>query len=339
MILTLGGALGAGSVLVAGCSKDEGSASEQKADPSPAAAPVAEVAPPPVDDETLAESYRQAKALVERDPAAAAGPGFDALRDQLRQIAERARDPHLQANASLLLGSLFEARGAPDRAVDFYRHAAKLVPDDAGPHMALALALAETKRWKEAAEVQARATELDPDNLENWLALGQMHFEAGHQQKARDVYVDYERRRRGLIDGLTLQKGEDYAVDAKEREGCARALAAATDVGTANALIYALKSEPEPAVRAAVAQVMGIQRISGYRPALEAALKKESSPDVREALKWALSEIAKDPVDVEQPIPKEVLEATKTESGESADEGSDPTPDDGKAAEPPPGSG
>jgi tetratricopeptide (TPR) repeat protein len=243
--------------------------------------------------------YRRIRDQVQSDPGFARGTEFEAAREDLRRIANEADDAHLRANASLLLGELLEAKGEGKQAIDHYRHATRLVSDDAGPFMALALALAKDEQFAEAAEVQHRATELDPDNLENWLALGEMRLGAGESEASAEAYVAYERRRKGLIDGLTLKRGDAYRIAPTDRAGCAEALASAADPGTAVALIYALKSDPDPEVRATIAAVMGVQRLAMYRPVLEDRFEIETDAAVKQALAAALAEVVRAPVELQ----------------------------------------
>lgn len=249
---------------------------------------------------SLEARYETWRRRFDDDAALAQSSRFDEVQRDLSAVANEATDLHLRANAALLLGALYEARKAPGSAEGYYRLAAELVPDDAGPKMALALALAAQEKFAEAAQVQAAATALDPDNLENWLLLGELWHKADDDEKASAAYVDYERRRKGLIDGLTLTRDGNYLVGREERIGCATALAVATDQGTAVALAYALRSDPDPVVRAAVAQMMGLQRLGWYRGVLEETLTKDADPKVRAAVTGALAEITRDPVDITQ---------------------------------------
>lgn len=268
--------------------------------PNPTPPPAEAAEPAPTNDDDAAEQYLKIKAQVAATPNFAKSAAFDLARSQLETIANGAAAGPLRANAAVLLGSLYDARGNPRKAAGYYRHAATLVPDDAGPHMVLAAALASAGDLPKAIEAQAKAAELDPDNLENWLALGELRIRSGDQDGAVSAYVSYELRRKGLIDGLTLHDEQGtYVVGVDERVGCANALAAAADQGTAVALIYALHSDPEPKVRAAIARVMGLHRIDYYGPLLRAQAEKERDPDVLEAVQWALAEIARDPVAVE----------------------------------------
>jgi tetratricopeptide (TPR) repeat protein len=251
----------------------------------------------PVDDDALAEEYLRVKSAVQTRAVQSDPARLKKAKDDLRRIANLARDPHLRANASLLLGSVLEATGDRKQAVSFYRHAAKIIDDDAGPHMALALALAAEGKHAEAATVQRRVVELDPDNLESFLALGEMLVKAGDEDGSTEAYAAYELRRKGLLDGLTLKQGGKYKVGPADRAACALALAAASDNGTALGLLYALGSEPEASVRVAIARTMGIQRLRGYREQLEKHLRDEKDAEVREVVGWAIGEIVRDPID------------------------------------------
>jgi hypothetical protein len=192
-------------------------------------------------------------------------------------------------------------------AAGAYRRATALVPDDAGPWMVLARAEAQIPdRLAEAIAAQEKALELDPDNLENFLALGELLVRADRKDDATTIYAKYEVRRKGLIDGLTLTKDGNYLRGIDERIACAEALAAATDVGTAYALMYALDKDPEPDVRAAVANVMGLQRLAGYKEFLGKAKAKETDDGVKAAIAAAIAEIERDPVELPKgPSPAE----------------------------------
>ena len=248
----------------------------------------------------MAKLYVAAKGVVQdssRPQGPAGVPAISRAQQDLELITNHAKDRHLRANASIVLGSLYEQRRQPVQAIAYYRHATKLVPDDAGPHMALALALAAHGDFKEATAAQEQATKLDPDNLENWLALGEMRLKGGDQKGATQAYAGYEMRRRGLLEGLTGKKDGEFVVAPSERAECALALASASDNGTALALLYALDSDPDAQVRAAVVRTMGIQRLRGYQDALRQRRDTEADAEVRKAIDWALSEIERDPLD------------------------------------------
>jgi tetratricopeptide (TPR) repeat protein len=255
---------------------------------------------PPADDDAAAERYLAIKAQLEADPNVAKGPAFPPLRAELEAMANGAQAKPLRANAALLLGAMLETRGDHRKAAGYYQLAATLIPDDAGPFMALALAQAAAKDHAAAAKAQEQAATLDPDNLENWLALGELRLRAGDQEGAGQAYGAYELRRKGLIDGLTLHDAAGTpVVSVDERIACAEALAAAADQGTGFALIYALRRDPDPTVRATVAAVMGLQRLDMFLPALQTQAAQETDPAVQAAVAAALAEIARDPVTIE----------------------------------------
>lgn len=253
------------------------------------------------DDDARELRYATIADAFEADPKAAiSGKTFESYKADLQSIVDKAEDKFLRANAAVLLGHMAELRGDNGGAIAYWRHAAKIVPDDAGPYMVLAVGLAADEQWDEAAKIQAKAAELDPNNLENWLALGELRVRAGDKEGATGAYLDYERVRKSLIDGLTGQRDNQYVVSADERAQCALNLAAAVDTGTAFALLYALETEPDAKVRAAVAEVMGIQRLEAYNKRLLERAQTEPDPETKTAMQWALSEIGRDPVTIEK---------------------------------------
>jgi tetratricopeptide (TPR) repeat protein len=270
-----------------------------QADPEARAAPERV----PLTEDQLAELYAKWADRLDTEPDYPTTAAFALAKIDLQRVTNEAADAHLRANAALLLGALHETRGERALAIDFYRHASKLVDDDAGPFMALAVALAADKNYAEALEAQKQATELDPDNLENWLALAELFIKSGDEESAKKAYVDYEVHRKDLIDLLTLKKGEAYRVEAPQRIGVAEALASANDGGTGVALVYALHTDPDAGVRETVARVMGIQRFAMYEQPLRKHLESEQDAKVKEAGTWALAEIARDPVEAKPPQP------------------------------------
>lgn len=305
---------------VTGCESESASSpsGDQKA-PAAKADPVV-AAPKPMTEDEFAQRTEHWRDRITEDVNLANSASFFEAKAELTRVGNEAKDKHLRANASLLLGLLFEGRRDVKAAIAQYEHAAKLVPDDAGPSMALALALAADQRFADAAEAQKTATKLDPDNLENWLVLGELLVKSGDKDAAVSAYVDYETRRKGLIDGLTLKNKQGaYQIGVQDRVGCAEALASATDQGTAIALTYAFKSDPEPEVRAAVAMVMGVQRLAVYKPVLLDTLPTVKHAELKESIAWALGEIDRDPVSPKRPeLPPEVAEAAKAPAGEAA---------------------
>ena len=314
------------------CGKSADSEGQPKAKTVESApAPVQE--PTPLTQAQLEELYRSAKARTEA-PTQLDEATFAALRRDLERIAEQAEDKHLRANASLLLGSLFEARGDSRSAISFYRQARELVPEEVSTHTVLALALAGAERWDEAIEIQWDVVRKVPDDLTAWLLLGELHVKGGKLDEAPKIYGAYELRRKGLLEGLTGKKDGAYLLPEVERLACAEALAPAVDNGTAVALMYALDSDPSPAIRRAVATIMGEQRLLGYRKLLEQRMGSETDAKVKETMAWALEQIAAEGLETAPgPVPDQIREQVEAEMGtsEAGIEPGTPVPEAGDA--------
>jgi tetratricopeptide (TPR) repeat protein len=298
--------------------------------------------PPPLTKEQAEELYLSSKARIEAT-ANLPDESFAELEADLKRVANEAEDGHLRANASLLLGSLYEQRGDQRSAISFYRQAQELIPEEVGPYIVLALALSKAERWDEAIVAQWIVVEMIPDDLVGWLLLGELHVKAGKLEDAAQVYTAYEQRRKGLLDGLTLKQGGEYVESEAERAACAEALAPAIDNGTALALMYALDSDPSPVVRVAVATIMGEQRLLGYAKLLATKQASETDVEVKKAIEWAIAEIEREPVEtapgpVPEAIAKQVEEAVAAASAAKPEtEAKDPAAPDGAASPEPAG--
>jgi len=124
------------------------------------------------------------------------------------------------------------------------------------------------------------------------------------------------------LDGLTLQKDGVFVTSVEDRVVVAGALTPASDNGTAIALLYALKYEPEPKVRAAILETMGVQRLAGFQKAIEERLAIESDPVVKEVGQWALDEIKRDPLDTRPGAPPDLVsDSDAQEAGYAPAEG------------------
>lgn len=295
--------------------------------PAPAKAPEAD----------LAERYLAAKERIAALlPTDAEGPKriLEELGPGLREAAEKAPDPPLRANASLLLGTLYERTGDRRSAISFYRQAAALLKGEVEPHRVLALALAADGKHVEAIPEQEIVVRDDPDDLEAWLLLGELNIKAGREEDAGKAYAAYEARRKGLIDGLTLQnKDGTWILPVEQRAACARALIPARENGTALALLYSLSREPDPSVRLALAEAMGTQRLAAYKQPLTEKLAGESDPEAKAAMVWALQEIERDPLDARPgPAPAAPEAADKApEAGAKEQVAGDSAAPEGKA--------
>lgn len=309
-----------GGVACGGAESAEGGAKSGRKDPAPPSPSPNEPPQRELTQDELLDLYESAKTRIEA-VTQISDESYAQLDRDLRLVAERAEAAALRANASLLLGSVAEQRGDRRTAISFYRQATTLLPDEAEVHAVLAVALAGDAQWTDAIASQWRVVELVPDDLQAWLLLGEMQIKGGEAEAATLTYAAYELRRKGLLDGLTLKKDGQYVVGEDERIGCANALAPAADNGTALGLLYALDSESSPKVRAAIAGVMGEQRLLGYKKVLETKLTDEPDAEAREVMKWAIDEITRDGIDtapglVPADLAKAVEEAAKQSAGE-----------------------
>lgn len=300
--------------LTTGCAKDAEPAEAGRAEAGKAEAAPAELPAAPA--LTQAELEALYVASKERYVATTELPdaAFTEIKADLMRVASEAEDAHLRANASMLLGGMHEARNDQRSAISFYRQARQLIPDEAAPHIVLALALSKDQKWEEAIAEQWIVVEMIPDDLMGWLLLGEFQVKGGDLEEAAKVYAAYELRRKGLLDGLTLKQGGEYIKDEAERAACAEALAPAVDNGTALALLYAFDSDSSPLVRERVAVIMGEQRLVGYQKLLESKLASEQVAEVKQAIEWALAEIERDPVETAPgPVPEVITKQVEDE--------------------------
>lgn len=282
-----------------GAGTASGSVSEQGAkepglSPDTSAALAVALKPPDFatfDDDALAALYREVTESLD------VGALTPAQRVQLSAVGDHADDPHLRANAWLALGSLAHDEGRLDEGIKHFQDVVALLPGEPAGHAVLAMALAARERYDEAITAQEKLVELDPDDLQAWLIWGELEVKAGHSEKASRVYAGYEMRRKGLLDGLTLQTDGVYRLRAEDRANCATALAAAPDNGTAMGLLYALSSDPDPSVRESIVGAMGTQRFVGYLKPLEHHLTVETTTAMKVATLAAIGEIRADPVE------------------------------------------
>lgn len=242
------------------------------------------------------QEYRSIKSVLGEglppDPASERG-----LVARLREIVEKAQDPHLRANACILAASVYDQKKDYVSALSFYRQAIALVPQEPSGYALSALTLAKLKRFADAIKMQQELVRRDPDDLQGWLLLGELNMRAKRPERAAKAYAAYETRRSGLLEGLTRKnKAGAYVLGPAERAGCVQALAAAPDAGTSLALVYALKSDPNASVRAAIVEVMHEQRFIGYLRPLQEWKGQEPDSEIVLQIDATLKAIKADPV-------------------------------------------
>lgn len=295
--------------------------------PEPAAQPKAKSGPvrpmPEIKAKDWAAEYRQVKA-ASQDPSKIQEPELQALTARLRAVIERAKDPHLRANACILAAAMYDAKKAYPTALSYYRQAIALVPQEPSGYALSALTLAKLKRFDEAVKMQRELVRRDPDDLQGWLLLGELNTRANHPERAAKAYAAYETRRSGLLEGLTRKNADGaYALDEAHRRECVHALSAAPDAGTSLALVYALQSEPAASVRAAIIEVMHEQRFAGYLKPLKEWKAKEQESKLVAQIDAAIKAISADPVktrpeasDIAKPVEQPEAGAAKPAVGD-----------------------
>ncbi len=237
--------------------------------------------------EDFVATLAQVKAQVLRDGAPKDTQAVLELVWSLRGVANGGEGAELRANAALLAASLEDERGAREGALAFVALAHALMPDAAEPFVARAHILSKTHAstdLERAAQAAEQAVRRAPDDLSNHLLLGQLQLRAGHPEASAAAYAQYETRRAELINGLTLQKDGVYVLGEDARVANTAALATVPDEGTANAFIFALKTDPVARVRVAVARAMAQHRLVDYLPALLYAQTHDASPEVVTAI-------------------------------------------------------
>ncbi|MCB9752726.1 MAG: hypothetical protein H6713_22455 [Myxococcales bacterium] len=281
----------------------------------------------PVDQAALAQRVAEINervAALDRGDGAAVQAALQEHAPGLREVVEKSEDASVRAGASLLLGNLHEWNGDMRAAVSFYSQAKDLIPEDPEVHQLLAIALASDRQYSRAARTQKFYVDQTPYDLEGHLLHGQLWVQAGDNDEAVKAYAAYEVARQLLLDCLSGQtsEGGDYVKPAEERRICALALAPAIDNGTAVALASVLQREPELAVRQAVIETMGTQRLTSFKEPLDALAAQEKDAETLEVIKWALAEIARDPVETRQdPVPADLAEQVGKTAAESDKDG------------------
>jgi Flp pilus assembly protein TadD len=109
------------------------------------------------------------------------------------------------------LGNLYLIQNRPSDAVEAFREALTVRPDDAGLHRALGTALAVAGRTSEAEAELGKAAELQPQDLSHRYALGLLYLETRRPSRAVEVFS-------GLLSArpedpaLLLARGDAHSV-------------------------------------------------------------------------------------------------------------------------------
>jgi len=150
---------------------------------------------------------------------------------------------------------LAEMTGSDERAIEHYRRATELRPEDARMQMRLADALSDAGRDGEAMAAWERAAELAPEDAEPLVAVARVRLDDEEFEAAADAAERAVERDRGSVDAH-LVLGEARA-GLGNYQGAVEALKQADDLGATARQIgwplgqaYEALGEREPAVRA-----------------------------------------------------------------------------------------
>jgi tetratricopeptide (TPR) repeat protein len=235
--------------------------------------------PPPAAPPTPPASYEAGKVALE------AGH-LDEAEAIFRQVARApsADDPARADNALLALASVRKDRGDLPGAVAFAEQVVAHRPKDTDA-LAVLIALAhENGDLQKEITAREKMVELDPDALDDRLALAGALTAAKEADRAKAAFLAYEDARVRLVTAL------GKSPEAATRRAAAEALGAAHDGGTARALVFAM-TDKDASVRAAAVRsvaAIGIAIDPEIRPALQKLSTLEKDPDVQTALHEAL---------------------------------------------------
>jgi Tfp pilus assembly protein PilF len=110
--------------------------------------------------------------------------------NQLAPALEHARSGGDTAIASALIGDIAEKRGNTPAAIEAYRHAAELAPDQEQYRIALASELIEHQAFGTAIEVLDRARPQFTNSAKLLVLLGIAHYAAGDTSEAIEILTD-----------------------------------------------------------------------------------------------------------------------------------------------------
>lgn len=87
------------------------------------------------------------------------------------------------------MGDCYAALGNSDKSAEYYRRAAGLAPQQAGPHVGLGVLAIQAGRLGDAVEALQTACKLDPACAEGYGGLAMIHQQNGDYHSAFDMYL------------------------------------------------------------------------------------------------------------------------------------------------------
>ena len=142
------------------------------------------------------------------------GTKDSALLTRASQHAKRAES--LQPDSPpvlVVLGSIEQAEGRPERALDLFRRAAELGPNNWRAWQRIGLTLQRTGRAREAITALQKATQLAPDYYAPHLGLGFLYFQLGRHSEAAAEFRSVTQLAPELPDGYANLGGALLAIE------------------------------------------------------------------------------------------------------------------------------
>ena len=143
------------------------------------------------------------------------------------RYAKRAESLHPDSPPLLVvLGSIEQAEGRPDRAIDLFRRAAELEPNNSEAWRRTGVALQRIGRNNEAITSLQKSMQLAPDYYAPHLSMGFIYFQMGRYSEAVEEYRAVTRLAPELPEGFASLGGALLAIekDAEAEQALRRAL-------------------------------------------------------------------------------------------------------------------
>ncbi len=190
-------------------------------------------------------------------------------------------------SAGLALGDIYTQQGRDEDAIELYTFILERAPDTPEVHLVVGRKHAAAGRREMAIGSFEKALELQPSYLFLWVELGQLQAARGEQEESAKAFVKYEQE----IARLTkiLEGGDAEAIE--DRVEIVDILSFVEDERAVSALVKALTSDPNEAVRARAARALADSYALAAREPLRAARAKDPSEAVRGAATAALKDL------------------------------------------------
>lgn len=137
----------------------------------------------------------------------------EALKIAEKQVVEHPQSPTLK----ILLGEVFEKRGALNEALAMYNEARKMEPRNVKAAVHVGDLFYKDRRYKEAADNYVAAASLDLELPELFLKAARAYRKAGNYQLAQDMYFKEIEQRPAVLD--TFLEAAEFLLEANRPSG------------------------------------------------------------------------------------------------------------------------